>query len=85
LEAAASGCSIVSTNQGSAAEYFGDKAIYCDPYDEGSIYDAVKQGIKAGRDPELKRVMQEKFNWENCVRPLYESYGRLMDESLQGL
>ncbi|MDP4091073.1 MAG: glycosyltransferase family 4 protein, partial [Bacillota bacterium] len=47
LEAAASGCSIVSTNQGSAAEYFGDKAIYCDPYDEGSIYDAVKQGIKA--------------------------------------
>lgn len=81
LEAAASGCSILSTDQGSAYEYFGDKAIYCNPYDESSIYNAVRQGIKAARDPDLKKNIVEKYNWESCVRPLYESYMSLMNES----
>ena len=74
LEAAANGGRIVSTNQGSAIEYFKDKAIYCDPYDDSSIYSAVKQGIKLDKNCELKKMVREKYNWESCTKALYESY-----------
>ncbi|WP_163194432.1 glycosyltransferase family 4 protein [Clostridium thermarum] len=74
LEAAASGCTIVSTDQSNAREYFGDMATYCNPYDEASIYEAVKQGLKAKKDSELKNFISEKHNWESCTKVLYDSY-----------
>ena len=74
LEAAANGCRIVSTNQGSASEYFNDKALYCDPFDDSSIYSAVRQGIKLDKNCELKKMVREKYNWESCTKALYESY-----------
>ena len=78
LEAAASGCKIVSTNQGSAYEYFQDGALYCNPYDEASIYETVKKGIKAKKDCKFKNVIREKFTWEKYTKDLYESYKTLM-------
>lgn len=78
LEAAASGCKIVSTNQSSAYEYFQDGALYCEPYDEASIYEAVKKGIKAKKDSKFKNLIREKFTWEKYTKNLYESYETLM-------
>jgi glycosyltransferase involved in cell wall biosynthesis len=74
LEAAASGCVIVSTDQSSAPEYFKDRALYCNPYDEASIYDAVKLGMKTKKDPELRKLVSDKCNWEVCTKVLYDSY-----------
>jgi glycosyltransferase involved in cell wall biosynthesis len=78
LEAAASGCRIVSTNQGSALEYFKDEALYCDPYDDLSIYNSVKEGIKLDKNCELKKMVREKYNWESCTKELYESYKTIL-------
>lgn len=78
LEAAASGCKIVSTNQSSAYEYFKDGALYCDPYDEASIYEAVKNGIMAKKDSKFKNLIREKFTWDKYAKKLYESYKTLL-------
>ncbi len=83
LEAAVSGCNIASTNEGSSHEYFGGKAIYCNPYDEGSIYDAVKKGIKASKGCGLKIDIREKYSWEKCIKKLYKSYLEVLEESFQ--
>lgn len=78
LEAAASGCNIISTIEGSAKEYFKDMAIYCDPYDEESIYKAVEEGLKKPKSDELKDFVKENYSWDNYVRKLYECYKNLL-------
>jgi glycosyltransferase involved in cell wall biosynthesis len=56
LEAAASGCNIVSTKEGCSYEYFKDMAIYNNPYDEESIYDSIKKGMKERKKEQTKKV-----------------------------
>ena len=46
LEAAAAGCKVVSTSLGSASDYFGELAWYCDPSDPGSLRQAVIQALE---------------------------------------
>lgn len=77
LEAAASGCNIVSTVEGSAKEYFGDMAIYCDPYDEESIYKSVVEGLKQTKTEDLKIVIKTKYCWDNYINNLYSVYNNL--------
>lgn len=78
LEAAASGCNIVATREGYAEEYFKDMAIYCDPYEQNSIYSAIEDGIKKKKDINLKSYVLENFNWEKCIRTLYDSYVKIL-------
>jgi glycosyltransferase involved in cell wall biosynthesis len=80
LEAAACGCNIVSTSEGSAEEYFKDKAIYCNPYDESSIYNAVYRGYKQSKTSDLKDMVLSTYNWENCIKVLYDSYRSILSE-----
>jgi trehalose-6-phosphate synthase len=40
---------IVSTIEGTAKEYFKDMAIYCNPYDDNSIYEGIKKGLTMRR------------------------------------
>ncbi|MCY6370545.1 glycosyltransferase family 4 protein [Clostridium ganghwense] len=74
LEAAASGCNIVSTIEGTAKEYFKDMAIYCDPYDENSIFEAVQKGMKKRKINKLKDFVLENYSWEKHCKKLYEVY-----------
>lgn len=78
LEAAASGCNIVSTIEGCAGEYFKDMAIYCNPYDEGSIRKAIEEGIKRPKNNELKNYVKENYSWDNYINKLYELYKNLL-------
>jgi len=55
LEAGAMGCNIVTTIVGSAHEYFGDDAWYCDPGDIGSIRSAVCAAYNAPKNDSLKK------------------------------
>lgn len=85
LEAAASGCNIVSTVEGCSKEYFGDMAIYCNPYDEKSIEKAISIGIKQKKNNKLKKYVLENYNWERCINTLYNSYELILNngQSLQ--
>lgn len=74
LEAAACGCNILSTREGSAGEYFGDLAAYCDPYDEKGMTGALEAGLAHGGQPRLKAHVRQNFSWEQCLAPLYQSY-----------
>jgi len=74
LEAAFCGLNIVSTSEGSAKEYFGDMAVYCSPYNEGSIYNAVKSGLCFNSQPQLQAYIAENFNESVCLQALYNSY-----------
>ena len=74
LEAAASGCNIVSTQEGCASEYFMDMAIYCDPYDSESILKAVKIGFERRKDSKLKNYVIENYNFNRSINELYKSY-----------
>jgi len=74
LEAAASGCNIVSTQEGCAKEYFKDMALYCDPYDNNSIFDAVKKGFEKKKDNVLKNYVNENYNFKKITNDLYKTY-----------
>ncbi len=50
LEAYACGAKCVSTERGTAEEYLGRGAVYCDPDDEGSIRRAIETAISSDRE-----------------------------------
>lgn len=74
LEAAASGCNVVSSNEGCAKEYFKNMALYCDPYNNGSIADAVKKGFEKRKDSILKNYVNENYKWVKLINDLYKTY-----------
>lgn len=78
LEAAASGCNIVSTIEGSAKEYFKNMAIYCDPYNEESIYNSVEEGLRKPKGDQLKIWVKKEYSWDKYITSLYECYRKLI-------
>ncbi|KOA20253.1 4-alpha-N-acetylgalactosaminyltransferase [Clostridium homopropionicum DSM 5847] len=78
LEAAASGCNIVTTSEGCAKEYFKDLAIYCNPYDENSIYESIRAGLKMHKAEKLKELVKKEYTWEKYTNQLYETYKKLI-------
>lgn len=78
LEAALAGCQIVTTERGSAREYFGSQAFYCQPNDLGSIRRAVVSAYQAPRSPGLRRLIAEKYTWEQVGRVTKQAYLELL-------
>lgn len=78
LEAGASGCNVVSTDEGSAREYFKDMAEYCSPYCEDSIRQAIMKGWKKPKSQLLRNHILKNFDWEKCINELYMSYQELL-------
>jgi glycosyltransferase involved in cell wall biosynthesis len=78
LEAAASGCTIASTNKGSAVEYFKGHALYLNPYDEDSILKTVELGMKQRKNSQLKKYVLENYSWDKCIKELCSCYERLL-------
>lgn len=78
LEAAATGCNIASTSEGSAEEYFKDMAEYFNPYDYNSLQAAVTKGFSHRKNSRLKTYVLENYNWAKCIEKLYDSYKELV-------
>jgi glycosyltransferase involved in cell wall biosynthesis len=78
LEAAVSGCNIVVTKEGSSKEYFKDMGVYCDPYDEISVKEAIVKGYEKKKDNKLKEYITTNFTWEKTMEEIYDSYLELM-------
>lgn len=74
LEAAAAGCRVVSTAIGSAQEYFGDLAWYCDPRDGKSIRRAVENALASPPSTRLRDLVLERFTWDAAAVKTLEAY-----------
>lgn len=77
LEAAANGCNIVCTQNGSSVEYFKDMASYFNPYEINDISRILQIIIKKRKDKKLVNHIIEKYSWEKSARDLYEAYLRI--------
>lgn len=78
LEAAMAGCNVVSTDRGTALEYFGDLAWYCDPSDVDSIRAAVVAAYRSPRRPELAALVRERFTWERAAHATAKAYAEVL-------
>lgn len=79
LEAAAHGKNIVVTRTGTSADYVGDRAFYCAPSDEDSIFSAV---LAAYHSPARQGLveMASSFSWERTVDETVRAYGEILRE-----
>lgn len=78
LEAAAMDCNIVISKKGDTEEYFGDFAFYCEPDDVASIRDAITKALNSPVKRELKKLILEKYTWENTALQTLEAYTEVL-------
>lgn len=74
LEAAASGCRIVSTEIGSSHEYFGKLARYCHPLDMGCIRREVLLALGGERRSDLREHVLRYFTWQHVAEATLQAY-----------
>ena len=74
LEAAATGCRIVTTGIGSARDYFGEDAWYCDPADRPSIRTAVVDALAAQPSSRLRQRVLAEYTWDAAAKATLEAY-----------
>jgi glycosyltransferase involved in cell wall biosynthesis len=79
LEAAAAGCRIVSTSIGSAKEYFGDEAWYCDPRDQNSIRQAVINALESPPSHSLRERVLEQYTWDVAAKITLNTYCQVLE------
>ena len=74
LEALACGCRIVTTSLGSAREYFGAHALYCEPNDVKSIATSVSQALGAAPAPRVAADFRDRYNWLAAAEQTLKAY-----------
>ncbi len=82
LEAAAHRKNIVVTRTGTTADYVGNQAFYCIPWDCDSILAAVTAAYYAPAGDSLVR-MARSFTWDEAVRRSIEAYSEVLGRSGQ--
>lgn len=78
LEAAASGCTIVTTDRGHAREYFGDDARYCDPGDPATIRETTLAALGDSASAHLRDRVTSRFTWDETARATLAAYERVV-------
>lgn len=78
LEAALSGCHVVTTPFGTTREYFGNLATYCDPGDVLHVRESVFSSFERPRDKELQEYVKERFTWEKAAAETLKAYQRIL-------
>ncbi len=79
LEAALSGCSVVSTERGHAEEYLEDMAWYCDPSDTASIRRAVWNGWRTPPSSALRQRVLDHYTWDHVAESTIAAYRSLLE------
>lgn len=74
LEAGLSGCNVVSTERGHAAEYLGEHAWYCDPSDHASIRTAVEQAWNSPPSAGLRERILSRYTWHHVGQATLAAY-----------
>jgi len=78
LEAAAAGCTVVSTSNCGVREYLGDDAWYCDPESVESIRAAVEAAVLAPVTDALGSRVTADFGWARAAETLVPVYEAVM-------
>jgi glycosyltransferase involved in cell wall biosynthesis len=78
LEAALSGCSVVSTSRGHAREYLGEDAWYCDPGSPPSILQAVRHAWETPPPPSLRERVLGAFTWKHVAQATLAAYRSIL-------
>jgi len=78
LEAALFGTNVVVSDFGTARDYLGEDAFYCDPADPASIANAVNAGFYAPVKASLKSRVGE-FTWKRSASCLGGIYQRILE------
>jgi glycosyltransferase involved in cell wall biosynthesis len=73
LEALGQNARLVVTNEGSCAEYFGDRATYIDPMSVDSIQQGIRQALERPHLPD-GGSRDETYSWANVVKRLDDVY-----------
>lgn len=79
MEAAINGCSIVTTNQGYAKDYFGNFAWYCDSRDTDSIGQAVLNAYNAPINKKLKDKIITQYTYDKITPQIIKIYKKLLN------
>ncbi len=79
LEAALAGCNIVSTDRGSAKEYFGESAYYCDPGKVESVCKAIRDAWNSPKDNRLRESVLNNYTWEKTALKTFQAYHAALD------
>lgn len=82
LEAAASGCTVVTTDRGHAREYFGQDARYCDPAVPASIRDAVVEAAGDVPASALLERIRSRYTWNDTARSTLAAYESVLTRRL---
>ena len=67
LEAAASGCRVISSQYATATEILGDQARYCDPFDNASIRAAVHRALESPVPAGLRARLLRELTWQRAA------------------
>jgi len=82
LEGAACGANVVATRIGSANEYFGEFAEYCDPKSVDSIREALRRALrKSCPNIELSSYVRKRFTWTLAAVDTLVGYESAMNDS----
>ncbi|MDR1541604.1 MAG: glycosyltransferase [Clostridiales bacterium] len=74
LEAGAMGCNLAVSNRGTATDYFGNEAFYCEPNDLSSIRIAVDLAFKKKNDGALQKKIFERYTWKKAAIMTLKGY-----------
>lgn len=80
LEAAAMGCNIVISDKGFAKDYFENNAVYCEPGDPKSIFEAVVKASCREEPKEFQTKVVSDYTWRRAAIKTLEAYKKIMKE-----
>jgi len=83
LEAAALGCSIVSTALGTASDYLQDDAEYCDPGNQRSIEEAIGRAWESLPSNRLGERIRTTYTWQRTAALTVQAYEELLNQGYQ--
>nr|AAN05454.1 hypothetical glucose transferase GtfB [Clostridium cellulovorans] len=77
LAAAAYGCNVVCTTEGSSKEYFKDLAFYTSPFDKNEIKDTIYQAFNTPKNDKLKDFVRKNYSWRDTIQKIADIYATL--------
>jgi len=76
LEAGLAGARIVITPHGGTREYFGDKAIYVDPYSVHAIRRGLQDAFAHAPSEDLSHHIAARYLWKHVASRTRDIYNR---------
>ena len=80
LEACACGAKILITNEGCAREYFGEGAVYVNPFDVNDISAGIAQTLSVQQNLLQSLVIRSNYSWPHVVEEMVAVYNQITYE-----